>query len=73
LNRRCAVAFIHPGTLPGAAPFAVDFLLDTTRAAYLLVRNGIRRKYRNIHFILSHGGGCRRLGWMPLEAWRAGL
>jgi 6-methylsalicylate decarboxylase len=62
LNQRCAVVFIHPGTLPGpalpgVAPFAVDFLLDTTRAAYLLVRNGIRRKYCNIRFILSHGGG----------------
>jgi 6-methylsalicylate decarboxylase len=39
------------------APFAADFLLDTTRAAYLLVRNGIRRRYPNIRFILSHAGG----------------
>jgi predicted TIM-barrel fold metal-dependent hydrolase len=47
-----------PGlTVPGGAPFAADFLLDTTRAAYLLVRNGIRRKYPNIRFILSHAGG----------------
>jgi 6-methylsalicylate decarboxylase len=38
-------------------PFAADFLLDTTRAAYLLVRNGIRRKYPNIRFILGHAGG----------------
>jgi 6-methylsalicylate decarboxylase len=43
--------------VPGVAPFAADFLLDTTRAAYLLVRNGIRRKYPNIRFILSHAGG----------------
>ncbi len=38
-------------------PWATDFLLDTTRAAYLLVRNGIRRRYPNIKFILSHAGG----------------
>jgi predicted TIM-barrel fold metal-dependent hydrolase len=62
LDERAAVVFIHPAdlpgpTVPGVAPFAVDFLLDTTRAAYLLVRNGIRRKYPNIKFILSHAGG----------------
>jgi len=62
LDGRSAVVFIHPAELPGPAvdgvpPFATDFLLDTTRAAYLLVRNGIRRKYPNIRFILSHAGG----------------
>lgn len=62
LDARSAVVFIHPADLPGpavdgVAPFAADFLLDTTRAAYLLVRNGIRRRYPNIKFILSHAGG----------------
>ena len=62
LDERSAVVFIHPAdlpgpTVPGVAPFAADFLLDTTRAAYLLVRNGIRRKYPNVKFILSHAGG----------------
>lgn len=62
LNARSAVVFIHPAdlpgpTVPGVAPFAADFLLDTTRAAYLLVRNGIRIRYPNIRFILSHAGG----------------
>ena len=62
LDARSAVVFIHPADLPGPAvpgvlPFAADFLLDTTRAAYLLVRNGIRRRYPNIRFILSHAGG----------------
>lgn len=43
LNDRSAVVFIHPAELPapsvpGVPPFAADFLLDTTRAAYLLVR-----------------------------------
>jgi 6-methylsalicylate decarboxylase len=62
LDERSAVVFIHPGELPGPqvpgiVPFAVDFLLDTTRAAYLLVRNGITTRYPNIRFILGHGGG----------------
>jgi predicted TIM-barrel fold metal-dependent hydrolase len=62
LNERSAVVFIHPADLsgpavPGVPPFAVDFLLDTTRAAYLLVRNGIRSRYPDIKFVLSHGGG----------------
>ncbi|WP_231639527.1 amidohydrolase family protein [Mycobacterium sp. Marseille-P9652] len=62
LDARSAVAFIHPAELPGppadgVPPFAADFLLDTTRAAYLLVRNGVCRAYPNIKFILSHAGG----------------
>jgi predicted TIM-barrel fold metal-dependent hydrolase len=62
LNDRSAVVFIHPADLPGPVvpgvpPFAADFLLDTTRAAYLLVRNGIRARYPKIRFILSHAGG----------------
>ncbi|MBN7437641.1 amidohydrolase family protein [Mycobacteroides abscessus subsp. abscessus] len=62
LDDRSAVVFIHPNALPaappdGVPPFAVDFLLDTTRAAYLLVHNGIRARFPNTHFILSHGGG----------------
>ena len=62
LNDRSAVVFIHPAQLPGPSvpgipPFAADFLLDTTRAAYLLVSNGIRQRYPNIRFILSHAGG----------------
>jgi 6-methylsalicylate decarboxylase len=62
LDARSAVVFVHPADrpgprVPGVMPFAADFLLDTTRAAYLLVRNGIRRKYPNIRFILGHAGG----------------
>ncbi|MEV6164330.1 amidohydrolase family protein [Streptomyces sp. NPDC052052] len=62
LDDRGAVVFVHPAELPappvdGIPPFAADFLLDTTRAAYLLVRNGIVRRYPHIRFILSHAGG----------------
>ncbi|GGV39958.1 amidohydrolase family protein [Streptomyces griseoflavus] len=62
LNDRGAVVFVHPAQLPappvdGIPAFAADFLLDTTRAAYLLVRNGIPRRYPHVRFILSHAGG----------------
>ncbi|NUV65133.1 amidohydrolase family protein, partial [Streptomyces sp. CAI-85] len=62
LDDRAAVVFVHPAELPappvdGIPAFAADFLLDTTRAAYLLVRNGIPRRYPNVRFILSHAGG----------------
>ncbi|MFJ5262036.1 amidohydrolase family protein [Streptomyces sp. NPDC088387] len=62
LNDRAAVVFVHPAELPAPPvenipPFAADFLLDTTRAAYLLVRNKIVRTYPDIRFVLSHAGG----------------
>ena len=62
LDRRGAVVFVHPSTLPGPAvdgipPFAADFLLDTTRAAYQLVRAGVVRRFPNLRIILSHAGG----------------
>lgn len=62
LNDRHAAVLIHPSELPartvdGLPPFAADFLLDTSRAAYLLVRNGVVRRYPHIRFILSHAGG----------------
>lgn len=73
LDARSAVAFIHPAelpgpTVPGIAPFVTDFLLDTTRAAYLLVHNGIRQRYPNIKFILSHAGG-----FVPYAAYRLAM
>lgn len=62
LDDRRAVVFVHPAELPaepvsGIPPFAADFLLDTTRAAYLLVRNGIVRRFPNVRFVLGHAGG----------------
>lgn len=62
LDRRGAVLFVHPSTLPGPAapgvpPFAADFLLDTTRAAFRLVQNGFVRRYPRVRMILSHAGG----------------
>ena len=73
LNSRSAVAFVHPGALPGPVidgipPFAADFLLDTSRAAYNLVRNGVIQRFPRIRFILSHAGG-----FVPYAAYRMAL
>jgi predicted TIM-barrel fold metal-dependent hydrolase len=62
LNRRRAVVFIHPAQLPGPTapdvpPYAVDFLLDTTRAAIRLVKSGTLQRCPDINVILSHAGG----------------
>jgi predicted TIM-barrel fold metal-dependent hydrolase len=73
LDSRSAVAFVHPNTLPGPAtdgipPFAADFLLDTTRAAFNLVLHDIPRRFPDIRFILSHAGG-----FVPYAAHRMAL
>jgi predicted TIM-barrel fold metal-dependent hydrolase len=62
LDARSAVVFVHPHTLPGPAangipPYAVDFLLDTTRAAANLVLRDVPRRFPNLKIILAHGGG----------------
>lgn len=70
LNRRHAVILVHPTELvgppaKGVRPSAVDFLLDTTRAAISLVNNGIPRRFPNLRMILSHAGG-----FVPYAAYR---
>lgn len=62
LDRRRAIVFVHPSELPspridGIPPFAADFLLDTTRAAYRMVRAGIPRRHPGLRIILAHAGG----------------
>jgi len=62
LERRRAVVFVHPSVPPGPSiegipPFAIDFLLDTTRSAYRLVQSGVVRRFPNVKIILSHAGG----------------
>lgn len=67
LNERSAVISTHPmevqagkdgeAGLPGMPPFVCDFLLDTTRAAINLIRNGTLDRYPNLSFVLPHGGG----------------
>ncbi|WP_240111489.1 amidohydrolase family protein [Streptomyces sp. MUM 203J] len=67
LNERSAVISTHPMEvpggpdggpgLPGLPPFVCDFLMDTTRAAVNLIRNGTLDRYPNLTFVLPHGGG----------------
>ncbi|MEG3630405.1 amidohydrolase family protein [Streptomyces poriticola] len=67
LNERSAVISTHPmevpggkdggAQLPGTPPFVCDFLMDTTRAAINLIRNGTLDRYPNLSFVLPHGGG----------------
>jgi predicted TIM-barrel fold metal-dependent hydrolase len=70
LNRRKALLFIHPSELPGPPatdipPYAADFLLDTSRAAYRLVTNGFIHRYPQVKIILAHAGG-----FVPYAAYR---
>jgi predicted TIM-barrel fold metal-dependent hydrolase len=78
LDDRSAVVLVHPAELParavpGIPPFAADFLLDTSRAAFLLVRNGVLRRYPRIRFVLSHGGGFVPYASHRMAATIAGL
>jgi predicted TIM-barrel fold metal-dependent hydrolase len=62
LQRRRAVVFVHPSTLPGPLvpgipPYAADFLLDTVRAALNLARTGTLERYPDVRIILAHSGG----------------
>jgi predicted TIM-barrel fold metal-dependent hydrolase len=73
LDRRGAVVFVHPSALPaepvpGIPSYTVDFLLDTTRAALNLARNGCLDRYANLKVILSHAGG-----FLPFAAHRMAL
>ena len=70
LNRRSAVVLVHPNALAGppargVRPSAVDFLLDTTRAALSLIFNDVPSRFPKIRMILSHAGG-----FIPYAAYR---
>lgn len=63
LNRRKAVAFIHPNHPPydldGLPPASVlEFPFDTTRTATSLILSGAMKRWPDIKFILSHAGGA---------------
>jgi hypothetical protein len=64
LDRRSAVAFIHPVAPSffdrievGVPAFAMEFTFDTTRAAFNLAHTGALERYPDIRFVLSHAGG----------------
>jgi predicted TIM-barrel fold metal-dependent hydrolase len=75
LDRRGAVAFVHPAMHPSAAGtglpwplFMMEYPFDTTRAAVNLIFSGALERYPRIRFILSHAGGVA-----PYIAWRASV
>jgi predicted TIM-barrel fold metal-dependent hydrolase len=71
LQRRRAVAFVHPSILPGLEAidgipaFVADFLLDTTRAAVNMARTGTLERCPDVKILLSHAGG-----FVPYAAYR---
>lgn len=73
LERREAIVFIHPTTIPPGAdatgltiPFGVaEFTFDTTRAVMNMLYSGTLERYPSIRFIVSHAGGT-----IPYLAWR---
>ena len=76
LNRRSAVVFIHPNTLPPGAevaglnlPYALgEFVFDTTRCVLNLLYSGTLERYPSIKFVLPHAGGT-----IPYLSWRIAI
>jgi predicted TIM-barrel fold metal-dependent hydrolase len=66
LERRKAVVFIHPNTVPPGSivpkisvPWGiVDFPMDTSRAVVNLLMTGTLERYPSIRYIVSHAGGA---------------
>ena len=64
LNRRRAVVYTHPTGAPccvnlvrGVADSALEYGTDTTRTITNLIFSGMSRRYPDITWIFSHGGG----------------
>ena len=64
LNRRKAVVYTHPtlanccvNLVAGVPEVAVEYGADTTRTIVNLIFSGASRRYADIDFIFSHGGG----------------
>jgi predicted TIM-barrel fold metal-dependent hydrolase len=64
LDRRQAVAFVHPeaplccrGLLPGVHEHVLEYGFDTTRAIANIVFSGTALRYPAIRWIFCHGGG----------------
>jgi predicted TIM-barrel fold metal-dependent hydrolase len=71
LNRRKSVIFVHPNTPPldkvpmVIKPAILEFVFDTTRAIANLIHSGTTKRFPDIRFIFSHGGGT-----VPFITWR---
>ena len=64
LNRRKATVYTHPtganccvNLVQGIAESTVEFAADTTRSIASVIFSGTSRKYKDINWIWSHGGG----------------
>src|SRR4030095_2555777 len=76
LERRSAVVFIHPTTVPPGGdatglriPYSLaEFVFDTTRAVTNLLYSGTLERYPSIRYIVSHAGGT-----VPYLGWRLAL
>ena len=66
LNRRKAIAYVHPtfspcctnNMVPGLVAPTLEFPFDTARTIVSLVTSGTTTQFPNIRFIFSHGGGA---------------
>ena len=70
LNRRKAVVFVHPAATSNCSAVSrayggelisspwLEFPMNTARAILGLLAKGVTRKYPDIRFIFSHGGGA---------------
>jgi predicted TIM-barrel fold metal-dependent hydrolase len=75
LDKRAAVVFVHP-TDPGEAydpklgisNALVEAPFETTRTVANLIYTGVAGRYRNIRYILAHGGGT-----IPYVGWRLAM
>ena len=71
LHRRKVVVFVHPNippldTLPMIVkPAVLEFVFNTTRAIVNLLHRGTIKRFPDIRFIFSHGGGT-----VPFLTWR---
>lgn len=78
LNNRNAVVYIHPEdpaeeydaklSDEGIPNALIEVTFETTRMAANLIHSGTVDKYKNIKYILSHGGGT-----IPYIAWRLAM
>ena len=64
LNRRKAVAYVHPttpdccrGLVPGIPPSSIEYATDSTRTIAHLVFSGTATRFPDMRWIFSHSGG----------------
>ncbi|MFD0020695.1 amidohydrolase family protein [Streptomyces sp. NPDC058382] len=77
LDRRRTPVFVHPTSPPHAEDVAlgrprpmVEFIFDSTRTVSDLVFNGVFKRYPDIEWIFSHGGGAIPLLSERMELFR---